>query len=211
MPSRNNPSALACPHSGKICKTVYFNLCSIEQLRNIVIDKTFRKVTISNPGTFRIEIEEAISGGISDARNGNIFNMFSLINVGERSGTGICNLFYVWNENGFRQPQIIETINPDRTRIILDFGTNEAKNEAKNEANEAKNEANEVKLTGDLEEKEHLVLSVIKDNNTISAPKIGIELGISKSSVDRAIKGLKEKGYVFREGPTNGGTWKILK
>lgn len=179
--------------------------------RGIVIDKTFRKVTISNPGTFRIEIEEAISGGISDARNGNIFNMFSLINVGERSGTGICNLFYVWNENGFRQPQIIETINPDRTRIILDFGTNEAKNEAKNEANEAKNEANEVKLTGDLEEKEHLVLSVIKDNNTISAPKIGIELGISKSSVDRAIKGLKEKGYVLREGPTNGGTWKILK
>ena len=130
--------------------------------------------------------------------------MFSLINVGERSGTGICNLFYVWNENGFRQTQIIETINPDRTRIILDFGTNEAKNEAKNEANE-------VKLTGDLEEKEHLVLSVIKDNNTISAPKIGIELGISKSSVDRAIKGLKEKGYVLREGPTNGGTWKILK
>lgn len=54
--------------------------------RGIVIDKEFRKVTISNPGTFRIGIDEAIAGSISDARNGKIFNMFALINVGERSG-----------------------------------------------------------------------------------------------------------------------------
>ncbi len=54
--------------------------------RGIVIDKEFRKVTISNPGTFRIGIDEAIAGGISDARNGKIFNMFALINVGERYG-----------------------------------------------------------------------------------------------------------------------------
>ncbi len=38
--------------------------------RGVVIDKEFRKVTVSNPGTFRIGIEEAIAGGISDARNG---------------------------------------------------------------------------------------------------------------------------------------------
>lgn len=56
--------------------------------RGIVIDKEFRKVTISNPGTFHISIDEAIVGGISDARNGRIFNLFSLTNVGERSGTG---------------------------------------------------------------------------------------------------------------------------
>ena len=30
--------------------------------RGIVIDKEFRKVTISNPGTFRISIYEAIAG-----------------------------------------------------------------------------------------------------------------------------------------------------
>lgn len=56
--------------------------------RSIVIDKEFRKTTIFNPGTFRIGINEAIAGGISDARNGRIFNMFSLIKVGERSDYG---------------------------------------------------------------------------------------------------------------------------
>lgn len=69
--------------------------------RGIVIDKAFRKITISNPGTFRISIDEAIAGGISDARNSRIFNMFSLINVGERSGSGLCDLFYTWQMNGF--------------------------------------------------------------------------------------------------------------
>ena len=49
--------------------------------RGIVVDKEFRKIVIANPGTFRIGIDEAIAGGISDARNGRIFNMFALINV----------------------------------------------------------------------------------------------------------------------------------
>ena len=35
-----------------------------------MIDKAFRKITISNPDTFRISVDEAIAGGISDARNG---------------------------------------------------------------------------------------------------------------------------------------------
>ena len=64
--------------------------------RGIVIDKEFRKITIANPGTFRIGIDEAIAGGISDARNGRIFNMFSLIKVGERSGQGLCDVYSVW-------------------------------------------------------------------------------------------------------------------
>ncbi len=31
--------------------------------RGIVIDKEFRKITISNPGTFRVDINAAIAGG----------------------------------------------------------------------------------------------------------------------------------------------------
>ena len=30
-----------------------------------MIDKAFLKITISNPGTFRISVDEAIAGGIS--------------------------------------------------------------------------------------------------------------------------------------------------
>jgi Predicted transcriptional regulator containing an HTH domain and an uncharacterized domain shared with the mammalian protein Schlafen len=87
--------------------------------RGIVVDKEFRKIVIANPGTFRIGIDEAIAGGISDARNGRIFNMFALINVGERSGTGICDVYHIWAENGFKEPSYVETVDPDRIVLTL--------------------------------------------------------------------------------------------
>ena len=89
--------------------------------RGIVIDKEFRKISISNPGTFRISVDEAIAGGISDARNGRIFNMFSLINVGERSGTGLCDVYNIWEDSGFRRPELIETVDPDRITLTLEI------------------------------------------------------------------------------------------
>ncbi len=89
--------------------------------RGIVIDKTFRHITFANPGTFPISPAEAIAGGISDGRNGRIFNMFALINVGERSGTGLCDLYHVWRENGFRPPRLVETVAPERVTLTLEL------------------------------------------------------------------------------------------
>lgn len=90
----------------------------INPRRGIVIDKGFCKITIANPGTFRIGIDEAIAGGISDARNGRIFNMFALI-MGERSGMGICDVYHVWDENGLKKPSFVETVDPDRVVLTL--------------------------------------------------------------------------------------------
>ena len=86
--------------------------------RGIVIDKEFRKISISNPGTFRISVDEAIAGGISDARKGRIF---TLINVGERSGTGLCDVYNIWEDSGFRRPELIETVDPDRITLSLEI------------------------------------------------------------------------------------------
>ena len=47
--------------------------------------------------------------------------MFSLINVGERSGTGLCNVYNLWKENGFKKPQLAETLNPDRVTLTLEL------------------------------------------------------------------------------------------
>ena len=106
--------------------------------RGIVIDKEFRKITIANPGTFRIGIDEAIAGGISDARNGRIFNMFSLIKVGERSGQGLCDVYSVWDKNGFKKPELIETVDPDRITLTLAIEIDS--NRDRNDSNERNDE-----------------------------------------------------------------------
>lgn len=45
--------------------------------------------------------------------------MFNLINIGERAGSGVPNIFNVWNEEGFVEPEIEERFDPDRTILTL--------------------------------------------------------------------------------------------
>ena len=63
--------------------------------RGIVIDRNFENITISNPGCLRVSKDVAVDGGTSDPRNIKIFNIFALINVGERSGFGLNNVFNI--------------------------------------------------------------------------------------------------------------------
>ena len=173
--------------------------------RSIVIDKEFRKVTISNPGTFRISIDEAIAGGISDARNGKIFNMFALINVGERSGSGLCDVYNVWEENRFKRPEIVESISPDRVTLTLQIEI-----DGNLDDNDGNFDGNDGNPDGNLTPNEQIVLTEIVKDASLSAAKIGIKIGISKPSVERIIRSLKQKGYIRREGSTRG-RWIILK
>lgn len=170
--------------------------------QGIVIDKDFSKITISNPGTFRISIEDAIAGGVSDTRNARIFNMFSLINVGERSGSGLCDIYSTWEENGFAKPVIQELSDP--ARVVLTLETISVSDEARNEAR------NEARTQG-LSEREIQMLDIIAIMPTVSAAMLSEQLKISRSTVDRMIKGLKAKEYLRHEGSTKKGTWKILK
>ena len=66
--------------------------------QGLVIIRKPDEITFSNPGGFRIDVETAKSGGVSDPRNSTLIKMFNLIDVGERSGSGIPNIFSVWNK-----------------------------------------------------------------------------------------------------------------
>lgn len=152
--------------------------------RGIVVDKEFRKIVIANPGTFRIGIDEAIAGGISDARNGRIFNMFALINVGERSGTGICDVYHIWAENGFKEPSYVETVDPDRIVLTLQMDPYDNGDDGNDDNNDGNG--------GSLTQNEIYVLQVISKMPALSASKIAAATGISKPSVERALRSLKE-------------------
>lgn len=195
----------------------YYGRCGI------VIDKEFRKITISNPGTFRISIDAAIAGGISDARNSRIFNMFSLIDVGERAGSGLCDLYHNWQEYGYRTPILRETIDPDRISLILEIGidrndSNHDRNDRNHDSVHDRNDSNygsthdrnERNEDRDLTESEGKVIAVLRRDNRVSASQVSKETGLSVSTVNRAYRSLKIKGYIAREGNTYG-KWILLK
>ena len=47
--------------------------------------------------------------------------MFNLINIGERSGSGVPNIFNTWEDAHWKEPTIEERFAPDRTILILEF------------------------------------------------------------------------------------------
>ena len=89
--------------------------------RGIRIEKHFRRITFANPGTFRVPLEIAISGGTSDARNDVLFTLFALVEIGEKLGTGLVQLFALWEQNGWPRPEFKEQFDPERTFLTLDF------------------------------------------------------------------------------------------
>lgn len=89
--------------------------------RGIVIDKYPKRLEVSNPGTLRMSKSVAIAGGTSDARNGKIFNIFSLVRIGERSGMGLSSLYGTWEKEHFAAPSIVESYEPDRTKVLVEF------------------------------------------------------------------------------------------
>lgn len=47
--------------------------------------------------------------------------MFNLINIGERAGSGVPNIFNIWADEGWEEPIIEERFDPDRTVLSLPF------------------------------------------------------------------------------------------
>ena len=87
--------------------------------RGIVIEKQAQTISFSNPGIFRVNKAVAVEGGTSDARNSHIFNIFALVDIGERSGMGLADLYGHWKKYNLPEPAIMEEYDPDRVKIIV--------------------------------------------------------------------------------------------
>jgi predicted HTH transcriptional regulator len=62
-----------------------------------------------------------------DPRNKPLMKMFNLISIGERSGSGVLNIFNTWADEGWKEPVIEERFDPDCTILTLEFVEKQAK------------------------------------------------------------------------------------
>ena len=46
---------------------------------------------------------------------------FSLVRIGERSGMGLSSLYGTWEKERFAAPSIVESYEPDRTKVMVEF------------------------------------------------------------------------------------------
>ena len=67
-----------------------------------------------------------LNGRRGRARNGKIFNIFSLVRIGERSGMGLSSLYGTWEKEHFAAPSIVESYEPDRTKVLVEFESDDS-------------------------------------------------------------------------------------
>ena len=87
----------------------------------VLITKEENKIVFENPGYIRPGKEQMRRGGKSDPRNKSLMKMFNLIDIGEHAGSGVPNIFNVWEDEGWEEPDIKEDFAPDRTSLTLKF------------------------------------------------------------------------------------------
>jgi len=72
-----------------------------------------------NPGLMRIPITKAIEGGESDCRNSAIHDMFRMVGLSERLGSGVNSIFSNWSSQHWQLPKLYELVETEQTLLEL--------------------------------------------------------------------------------------------
>ena len=172
-----------------------------------MIKKEDDKLVIENPGSIRTGKKQMLRGGISDPRNKTLMKMFNMIGIGERAGSGIPDIYQVWENEGWPMPVVEESYNPDRTRLSLEFAkkqtikTSEEEKEPKRSQKGAKNGA----------DRKIDILYRMEENPEVTQVKLMEEFDLSRKQIQRLIKDMREEGLVERRGSNRNGKWIVKK
>lgn len=173
----------------------------------IVIVKESNRISISNPGSFRIDISDAKSGGVSDPRNSGLMKMFALINIGRRSGTGIPSIFKLWRELNLKEPVITESFAPERITLSLYMergGELEIETNVKN----ALSKINSANTALDLAGKQ-LIIDYLTDNASAKEVELAYFLGLDSGVVKAYLGELIDDNIVVTEGSDKNRIYKL--
>ena len=190
---------------------------------NIVIDRYFDRIVLSNSGTMLISMEEYYEGGHSVCRNPIIQKMFVFLGIGEKGGTGADVIAKGWKDNGWSIPTVEEKSNPDRIETCLKLEGNinrttetpvdTTKTTTKTPSITTETSADTTDTTTETPSvTTETILKIISNNPKVTAKGIASVCGITEDGVAYHIKKLKQSGRIIRIGGSrNGGEWKVVE
>jgi predicted HTH transcriptional regulator len=178
-----------------------FNIHSLEDLNRLIhaddsdrasvlVVKSPAGFSFRNPGLMRLPVAQALHGGASDCRNRTLHQMFLLINLGERAGSGVPKIRSGWTQAG-HELTLKDSFEPfDHT--VLEMGWRDGKPEKT------------PKKTPEA------ILSLLRTAPNMTIAQLADALGKSTSAIERALRKLQEQQRLRRSGPDKGGRWEVL-
>ena len=169
--------------------------------QGLVILKKRNQIVLSNPGDFRIEIDDAKAGGLSDPRNGAMMKMFNLIDVGERAGSGIPSIFYAWKQQGWSDPTIVQHMEPNRIIVTLPLSKNGDKKVAI--------KSGDKKVTIKTATHKEAIITYLTDNASAKSADLCEFLGLKSSRVKVILSEMIKDDIVVAEGTNRNRVYKL--
>ena len=157
-----------------LVNTDYFLPCGV------VIKKEEDKLVMENPGSIRTGKKQMLRGGISDPRNKILMKMFNMIGIGERAGSGIPDIYNVWENEGWETPVVEESYNPARTRLSLEFAKKQAiKTSEENKRRKQAKKTSEDNRRRKTEDNCKLIRDYLSKNGLSKTNDIATAIGLS--------------------------------
>ncbi len=118
-----------------------------------------------------------------------LMKMFNLINIGERAGSGVPNIFNVWADEGWEEPVIEERFDPDRTVLSLSFVKKVAKKNGEKKWRK--------KVTKKTQEKYDAILNAMQPDKWYKAYEFESIAGVKESRIKVLLKDMTEEFQEF--------------
>ena len=134
--------------------------------------------------------------------------MFNLIGIGERAGSGVPDIYSVWEQQGWRQPEVVEKYGPDRTILKLSFVKKVAiKNGDKKAAIKS---GDKKKMTKKTEQQLENILKNMHAGEEYRTSEIAEFIGVKESRARVLVNKLVNAGKIKAKGKNKGRRYEIM-
>ena len=177
--------------------------------RGVVIKQESDMLILENPGNIRVGKYQMKIGGESDPRNKALMKMFNMIDIGERAGSGVPELFAVWEKEKWDEPEIEERMEGiERTIVTLSF---KKKEEVKRigekcwkDTGKVPKKSAEKKVTKKTLMQYEMILSVMEQGTWYQANEFMEILGLKESRTKILLRELVALHLLKDDGATKG-------
>ncbi len=180
--------------------------------RGIVIKKEQDVIVMENPGGIRTGKKQMLKGGISDPRNKALMKMFNMIGIGERAGSGVPDIYSVWENQGWIAPQVLEEYAPDRTILRLAFIRDDRKKVTeKSDRKKVTEKSDRKKVTEKTLIQKKMILSRMQPDSEYKVEEVANWLKVGRTRTRILLKMLVEEGKILETGITKMKRYKAKK
>lgn len=156
--------------------------------------RTSCEIRFTNPGGFRVNVQDAVNDKTADPRNAVLSKIFRLLQPCSKDKRGLSAVLRIWEDHNLAAPRIREEFNPDRTTLILPLTSTDA-----NQTDVPIHAALD-RFTFSRSIREQQIVEILTNQPSCSLEELCRTLRLSKSWVSKILRDMQEKGLLTVSG-----------